>query len=192
MEINGDFPYDCIEYTKDELEEMQNEGTHQYIGQYLTSQLKGDSNFCYKDIENKCKNKNAWAMYGSNNEEKWICLEVGSSKDIIKELKYDLDCMVEKSISNKEISSYYHESIYERNQDYILTDAIHQKYQLIRDNFEYIRIYTINNDTMINDSEKYRLNDYQIAEVHYAKMTKALLWNPFGKQYKILAHIKND
>lgn len=148
----------------------------------------------FKKIKDSNIREKVWALFGSNeNEERWICLQVGGSQNIINEIVADIKAMLPLNEDDKKYwSSEFHSNIFEVHYG---LDVRCQKYRNMFENFDRFCVVLI-------DSQKYleginylseidkldKLDKY--AEVVYAYETKALYWNPFGGEYHILTHIK--
>jgi hypothetical protein len=116
--------------------------------------------------------KGLWAIFCGRKDEKYKCVQVGSSYNINKELKDILDLMrlepkkisVDTTFTKKAFS-------YE-----IGRDKNSEKYRAIykkHDNFIFLRI---NADTFSKERGEY--DSVNFSEVKFAFLTKALLWNP--------------
>jgi hypothetical protein len=129
-----------------------------------------------KDIKEYNSNvkteKGLWAIFCGRKDEKYKCMQVGSSYNINKELKDILDLMrlepkkisVDTTFTKKAFS-------YE-----IGRDKNSEKYRAIykkHDNFIFL---CINADTFSKERGEY--DSVNFSEVKFAFLTKALLWNP--------------
>ena len=138
-------------------------------------------NQVYKSIKEYDSNvkteRGLWAIFGGNKDEKYKCLQVGSSYNINKELKDVLDLMrlvpkkilVDTTFTKKAFS---YETGRDKNSEKYRT--MYKKY----DNFIFL---CINADAFSKESKKYDCVNF--AEVKFAFLTKALLWNPAPSTY---------
>lgn len=129
------------------------------------------------EIENKT---GVWALFGKKEDgDAWRCIEVGSSRNIKKEIIGDLKLMISK-IEVVSKSSAFHNNVFEA-----LAYADRQS-------FKYRKIYEMYDDFYWSeiDIEKYisgkDLNNYakiNFTEVSFAYETQALFWNPAPTTY---------
>lgn len=182
------FPYDCKVYSSEELKNNRN---HTVICEFACSDIDEEEkrlNIC-EIIKKDCLEKHVWALYGSNNKDGWICLQVASKDagDVVSEIIYDIESMHEDN-SNKERSwrSMFHANVFKANYEYIDSDIVHQKYRLMKNKFNKLMIVVINSDSLLIDSEVGDLGSKnKYAEVKYACETEPLFWNAFGKEHII-------
>ncbi|WP_160678410.1 hypothetical protein [Clostridium sp. C8-1-8] len=142
----------------------------------VMSQVK--RHVCYTYNNNKL-NKGLWVLFGKpiiegvDNEE-WICLEVGSSEDIIKELVGDLNLMISKSDLVEKHSEFF-TSVFEFN---TYMDRTSVKYRKIYEMCKEFSVFEINIEKYIVNEEISNYDVVNYAEVKYASDYKALFWNP--------------
>ena len=131
-------------------------------------------NQVYKKIKNvKTETeKGVWAIFCRRKDEKYKCVQVGSSYNINKELKdiFDLMRLEPKKISvdttfTKKAFSYE-----------IGRDKISEKYRAIYKKHDNFIFFCINADTFSKERGEY--DSVNFSEVKFACLTKALLWNP--------------
>lgn len=142
-----------------------------------TGALKENTNIiqCYK------KQSGVWAMWGKDASNNYICLEVGQTKDIFKELAYDLSYL-EKDYSDVCIVKKYSARRlleYSKKFDVCECDVNRTcaKYRDIASNYSDISVYLIHNSNVTVEKR-------EIIELKYAIDNKALYWNAWGRQRK--------
>lgn len=119
--------------------------------------------------------KRLWALWGkTKNSKEWICLEVGSSKDIKKEIRSDLSLMISKPEQVKKSSAFYSE-VFEYMTYMDRTSCKYRKIYEICDSFEW---FEIDIDKYLQNRDFSGYNKVNYAEVSYAYETRALFWNP--------------
>lgn len=119
--------------------------------------------------------KHLWAFYGYAENDNWICIEVGSSDNILGEicgivkLMYEASCDVDKkSVLHKDVVIYKSKSY---------TDKTSFKYRYMNKLFDKFCLIEINVDNYQDGNDKgYNKTDF--AEVTYAVNNNALIWNP--------------
>jgi hypothetical protein len=187
--MESSFPYDCKVYSGKEL---RNNRIHTVICEFDCTNIDEEEkrrNIC-EVIKKGCIEKHVWALYGSDNQDNWICLQVASkdAEDVVSEILYDIESM-HRDNSNKERSwrSKFHANVFKANYEYICLDIIHQKYQLMKDKFAYLMIVIINSNCLLTDREVGDLGSInKYAEVKYACGTEPLFWNAFGKEHMMV------
>lgn len=119
--------------------------------------------------------KHLWAFYGYIGVDDWVCIEVGSSDDILEEicgivkLMYESPCDVDKrSVLHKDVVIYKSKSY---------TDKICYKYRYMNELFNEFWWIEINVDNH-QDGNDNGYDKTNFAEVSYAVKNKALIWNP--------------
>ena len=119
--------------------------------------------------------KHLWAFYGYVGADKWACIEVGSSDDILGEICSIIKLMYEPSCDIEKKSVLHDGVVIYKSKSY--TDKICYKYRYMNKLFEKFWWVEINVDKYQGDNDKkYNKTDY--AEVTYAYKSKALIWNP--------------
>ena len=134
------------------------------------------------DNLDKCKGKSGvWALIGRNNEEdNWICLNVGINKDIGTEISLDIEYMsIKNKIINKDYINRFGELIFSYN-DYEYDHYRSEIYKDIKEKYSKLRFICIG--WCIDDNKRRNVEDY------FAWQTKAKYWRngkPFKKQTTI-------
>lgn len=119
--------------------------------------------------------KRLWSLWGkTRNNEEWICLEVGSSKDIKKEIRSDLSLMISKPEQIKKSSAFYSE-VFEYMTYMDRTSCKYRKIYEICNSFEW---FEIDIDKYLENRDFSGYNKVNYAEVSYAYEMRALFWNP--------------
>lgn len=194
--MDGNFPYGCgseFIYSGEELRKSQN---HDNICEFNSTDIdneKRKQNIC-NEIKKKYLGKHVWALYGANDEDKWICLQVASRKidDIVTEILNDIECMKKENlIEGRPWRSKFHPNVFQPDYEYILSDINHQKYQLMKEKFVKLmfvapKIEILDDNLEIKDKDKI----YQYIEVKYACDTEPLFWNAFGEEHNIVKQFK--
>lgn len=106
-------------------------------------------------------------------------------EDVVTEIIYDIESMHRDNlIKERSWRSKFHKNVFKANYEYICSDIVHQKYQLMKDKFVNLMIVIINSDFVLTDSEVGDLGSKnKYAEVKYACETEPLFWNAFGKEH---------
>jgi len=129
-----------------------------------------------------------WALLGKTDQKakKWICIEVGHSKDIQSEIRSDMKAMFWEPETIC-VDTAFHEKAY----SYPLhMEKTNFKYRTINRRFARFKLILINVDDYLQEdlvkSSGITLPEdeegrYQLAEVLFAMETKALFWNPAPK-----------
>lgn len=192
--MESGFPYDCKVYSGDEL---RNNCNHTVICEFACSNIDEKEkrrNIC-EVIKKGCLDKHVWALYGSDNQDNWICLQVASkeTEDVVSEIIYDIESMHRDNLINERSwRSKFHKNVFKANYDYICSDIVHQKYQLMKDKFDNLMIVIIDIDLVLTDSEVGDLGSKnKYAEVKYACETEPLFWNAFGKEHIMVEQFSN-
>lgn len=192
IKIKGKYPYDCEEYSSDIIKKG-----HNIFIEFESRDIDDVSKRkdLLRKIKEKFKDKHIWALYGKKeNKKNWICLQVASrhDNDVVDEIISDIKCMVEYQedyIIKKNWRSKFHKEVFDADYTYLLNDIYHQKYLLMKSEFNDLLIVAI--DIKSNDFKDIDISDIKYTEVCYAKRTKALLWNAFGKEHKVLEKLKS-
>lgn len=152
----------------------------------------------------KIKDKHVWVLYGKN-DEAWDCLQVATSKDIIGEIKSDIDYMYQNECpkltddNNKYVNTQFYLEVYKSGGNKI--EYIYSKmkadydelvfYYLDVDKYLDIRKIQSNNQDLINIVD---IAKYWYAEAMFAYETQAIYWNAYrgGADMKALLLIKEQ
>lgn len=149
----------------------QNEGLNNVI-----NEVKGHNLYKYRDDK---INKGLWVIYGKPKIEgidnkQWICLEVGSSKDIKKELIAILRLMISES---KEVPK--HSAFFENVFNFTTyLDRTSVKYRKLNEICSEFAMFEVDIENYVYEDEIKSYNTINFAEVKYAFKHKALFWNP--------------
>lgn len=187
--LNGEFPYDCTVYSDDEL--RASEG-HDAIYEFDSSEIDNEERLkqICDNIKIKYVGKHVWALYGSNKENEWICLQVASRKTegVVSEILEDIECMTKRdSISGRVWRSKFHSNVFQPNYEYVLSDLKHQKYKLMKENFRKLMFVAPKEEILGKEGSAIaRKEIYQHIEVKYACNTNSLFWNAYGKEHKMV------
>lgn len=122
--------------------------------------------------------KHLWAFYGhieDDNCDNWICIEVGSSDDILGEICGIVKLMYEPSCDIDKKSVLHDGVVIYKSKSY--TDKICYKYRYMNELFDEFWWVEINVDKY-QDGNDNGYNKTNFAEVAYAYNNKALIWNP--------------
>ena len=126
----------------------------------------------YQDYE---KRKRLWAIFGKRRDNKdWICLQVGSSVDIVQELRSILRLMIARP-EVKKISTQFQKDAYTF---YLHKDKTSVKYRSVYRMCEEFDVYEIKVDSYIGNEDIGQYDKINYAEVKFAYEHKAWLWNP--------------
>lgn len=128
------------------------------------------------------KNKSGvWAMWGKDTSNAYVCLEVGQTMDISKELNYDLSYLIKDYRKESKIKEYSARILLEFNKKFDVckcdSNRTCAKYRDIASSYFDVCVYLICNS---NETKEEREN----IELKYAIDNKALYWNAWGKQRK--------
>ncbi|MDE6389411.1 MAG: hypothetical protein K2L82_16645 [Lachnospiraceae bacterium] len=125
-----------------------------------------------QDIENTT---GVWALFGKKEDcDEWVCLEVGSSKDIKKEIIGDLKLMISKiEIMSK--SSAFHKNVFEA---LAYVDRQSFKYRKIYETYDDFYWSEIDIEKYICGKDSNKYDKINFTEVSFAYETQALFWNP--------------
>lgn len=140
----------------------------------------------FENIKVGCKEKKVWALLSEIEKNQWICLQVGSSSNISKEIISDIKCMLPLTPQDtRQWKSQFHEQVFEVQYG---LDVRCQKYRDMFNRFNNFCIIIIEPKTYLEDSNTNNLVKY--AEVKYAYDTQALYWNAIKEEYEILREFK--
>lgn len=130
--------------------------------------------------ENKKEEKRLWAIFGKSKESNCLhCLQVGSSKNIISEIKGILRLMISKPEKIK-ISTAFHKDVY----DFCTyMDKPSVKYRNLYKKYYDFSIYEIEVDIYLEGVDIKAYDKVNFAEVKFAFENKAILWNPAPATY---------
>lgn len=139
----------------------------------IQKEIRNHKIYIYEDDDVK----HLWAFYGQPDRriDEWVCIEVGSSDDIIKEICGIVKIMFETSKPVAKGSVLHPgEKIYTAD---AYADKVSCKYRHMKTLFESFWWIELNvNDYQIGNNGRYNKTNY--AEVLYAVKKKALVWNP--------------
>jgi hypothetical protein len=130
----------------------------------------------YSTFEYEKRHKHLWSLWGKVKNNKWVCVEVGSSNDIKSEISEIISLMVSVPYEVGKTGLFHEDvNIYSF---YTYSDKNSCKYRRCNELFkEFIWIeINVEKYTEALDIGEYNCVDY--AEVKYAFDNKALLWNP--------------
>lgn len=169
----------------------------------IVTAIRTVENYEYIDNNAECTKK-LWVLFGKKEyEDDWICLELGSSDNIISEIKGIIKLLDSKqSIVYKDSEFHKGEKIFEFMS---YSDRTSCKYRSIAQKFDNLCFYEVNvanycdKDSLFNNI-KHKMRDSIINKVNYAEVkiafdTKALYWNPapatiYNQEKIILKEIK--
>ncbi|SEW00406.1 hypothetical protein [[Clostridium] fimetarium] len=133
------------------------------------------------NIEQYKKQSGIWTMWGKDNFNTDICLEVAQTRDIFKELQYDLSYLTKVYIKENTRKRYSARRLFEFNQKFSVCECDSNrtcaKYRDIASSYFEVCVYLICNS---NETREKR----ESMELKYAIDNKALYWNAWGKQRK--------
>lgn len=113
--VKQEYPYGLNKYTKTTIIELGLE----FIETIQTEEIEYGTDAMkvfLKRINEKCRGKHLWILFGSNDKEEWIPFQVASKKsNIISEIRTDFLCMTsfDEKRDKKIWSSFYHKSVME-------------------------------------------------------------------------------
>ena len=142
----------------------------------------------FKKIKLSCQNKRLWALFGRDDAENWLPLQIGSvyaeQKDIISEIIPDFKRMIpfNPKTDVKEWKSEYHGNIMKVE---IGRDTKCQIYAKLREKFKFLSVAILTNEEFVSKDDSF-ITKYQIKEIELADKLKPLIWNasPIEKKYK--------
>ncbi len=185
------YPYGCIEL--ESSKGLLKESNLEWLSDsYSKADIVEKSGEIFKHIRNNIsdKEKKVWALLGGEKKNKWICLQVASANNIQKEIISDIKCMLPlKKDDRKQWSSKFHSNIFKVQYG---MDVRCQKYRDMCEHFDFFRIIVINPEEYIKGNNNGEFDLIKYTEVKFAYETKALYWNPFNEEHKILEVIKNE
>ena len=125
-------------------------------------------------ISNSNKKKRLWTIFGTERDKEGLkCLQVGSSNNIVSEIREILRAMI--SIPEKKlISTRFHEDVYEFT---TYVDKASVKYRHIYERYNTFILYEIEVEGYLKDVDIKGYDKVNYAEVKFAFDNKALLWN---------------
>ena len=123
--------------------------------------------------------KRLWAIFGRKDTDKWFCLQVGSSINIYKEIRENLNAMISEPTCIEK-STFFHDNVYSFN---TYMDKRSVKYRAMYDKCEQFIIYEIDVSEYLKDEDCGKYDEVNYAEVMFAYNTKAMFWNPAPATY---------
>mgnify|MGYP000019172897 FL=1 len=147
-----------------------------------------------------CKNQFVWLIYGMG--ERKDCLQVASSYSILKEIKQDIKAMLyAPTYEIENMNTFFYENVYTTFQCRYSNPI----YYYMFNSYNNIEIYILNVEEYLDDNEELicknefskSTGDLQrikatYAEVKFAYESKAIYWNPFGIEKKMLKCIQDN
>ena len=164
-----------------------------------TTKIKYNSselNDLFDNIKNKCANSHIWTLYGSDNKENWIPLQVASrnSGNVVSEIRGDFLCMTpfDEARDLKNWNSYFYNSVMQIRYGF---DAKCQKYQKMKNMFKHLAIAILISEESLDEDGKSKdriISKYQKKECDIALKIKPLFWNPAGKEFIYIKSINSS
>lgn len=137
----------------------------------IRDEVKGHKLFNYGENNQK----HLWAFYGHIEDNNWICIEVGSSDNILEEICGIIRLMYEPSCNADKKSVLHKDVVIYKSKTY--TDKTSYKYRYMNELFDKFWLIEINVDNYQDGNDKeYSKTDF--VEVTYAVNNNALIWNP--------------
>ena len=129
------------------------------------------------NLENYKQISGVWALIGRNNEEdNWVCLNVGVNKDISTEISLDIEYMnIKNKIIRKNYTNQFGEKLFSYN-DYEYDYYRSEIYKDIKEKYTKLRFICVG--WCIDDN-----GERKKIEKHFAWMTRAKYWRN-GRPYK--------
>lgn len=185
ISIEAKFPYDCpIIYEKD-----FEDSSFQVVCSFPKDCLlkNEEKKELFQTIRQQCHGERLWALLGGMKRDEYICLQVGHSSSVAKEITSDLQCMLpfDETKDVKSWSSQFHQSLFQVKYGF---DVRCQKYNDMYNRFAYFCLILIECNDYLKNVETKQYDLIQFAEVKFAFDTKALYWNPnpFNQEKAIL------
>ena len=186
-----EYPYGCVELKEEDLKK-------DYLSDFFTIEKKiianqNNKEFVLKEFYKKVKeNKNSehvWALVAKReNDDNWICLQVGSSaNNIFSEIKTNIIRMLSMR-EKKEWHGYFNKKVVLFCADYGC-DVLSQKYESIYKKFDVFKFLLIDHETYISNCNF--KSKIRFAETKFAFECKALYWNPINIEYEYLKYLDN-
>lgn len=187
-----EYPYGCTTIREKDLEK-------EYIFQ-LCDLVKKDIKSS-KNIEDEldrffkaakaAKDSNVWALLGGvDNNNSWICLQVGSAGNIVPEIKSAITCMLSLR-GDKEWYGYFNKEMSLFKANYGL-DVACQKYESMYKRFDVFKFILIDHEQYLSSCQIDHKDKIRYAETKFAHYSKALYWNPCGIEYSYLMELENQ
>lgn len=120
--------------------------------------------------------KHLWAMWGKADNDQWICIEVGSSLDILGEICEILGMMCSSPGKVYKHGYFYREMPTFSYETYATKNCC--KYQRMHKLFDAFAWKEINIDEYVKNFDIGNYDKVNYAEVRFAYDKKPLLWNP--------------
>lgn len=132
-----------------------------------------------------------WALFGKNDEESWVCLQVGATiGSIIEEIESDIVLMKEENEDDAEkefisVNTQFYENTYEVPKGKA-RDRRKYRYKKIHNDYEKLAFYSINIDAYLGLEERddckiikemIAISKMNYAEAKFAFETQAIYWN---------------
>lgn len=184
--IENRFPYGSNQYKESEISRIGLKIIHTIE----TTKIKYNSaelNNLFNDVQEECADSHIWVLYGSDNKENWIPLQVASrnSGNVVSEIRTDFLCMTpfDEARDLKNWDSYFYKSVMQIKYG---SDAKCQKYQKMKDMCNYLAIAILESEESLDEDKKVKdqmLSKYQKKECDIALQIKPLFWNPAGKEF---------
>ena len=191
--IENRFPYGSNQYEESEISRIGLKIIHTIE----TTKIKYNSaelNNLFNDIQEKCADSHIWVLYGSDNKEHWIPLQVASrnSGNVVSEIRTDFLCMTpfDEARDLKNWDSYFYKSVMQIKYG---SDAKCQKYQKMKDMCNYLAIAILESEESLDEDKKVKdqmLSKYQKKECDIALRIKPLFWNPAGKEFTYIKSLQ--
>lgn len=139
-----------------------------------------------REIKANCDNRYFWALLGKNSQtdDKWVCLQCASSKNIASEIAADIKCMLPID-ENDDIlwNSHFHKGVFRAE---YARNIRCQKYRDMLDKFPVMCFVIIDHEKFLSDTDTGGYGRLDYAETKFAYDTQSLYWKPIKDQYKIL------
>ncbi len=170
--------------------------THKAVeNQKEVLQIKKNVRGYFKSNDKKDSEKRLWGFWGKVEDNKWVCLEVGSSTNICKEICEIIGLMgSEQNETGK--TGYFHDDV-KVYKFMCYSDKNSRKYRRVNELFNDFMWVEIVIDKYLKNIEIGEFNRVNYAEVKYAKDYAALIWNPApamgnNQEKEILKKFEND
>ena len=192
LNVENCFPYGLNQYNESEISKIGLKIIHTIE----TTKIKYNSfelNELLNNIKKECVHSHVWVLYGSDNKEDWIPLQVAStiSENVVREIRTDFLCMTpfDEVRDSKNWDSYFYNSVMKIRYGF---DAKCQKYQKMKNMCNYLAIAILINEESLDEDEKVKnriISKYQKIECDIALKIKPLFWNPAGKEFTYIKSI---
>lgn len=141
-------------------------------------------------IDSECKDKRLWVLFGSDNNKRWLPLQLASvsaeKKDIRYEIKSDFKRMIpfNPKTDVRKWTSKFHGYIMNVE---IGRDIYCQKYAKLREKTKILAVAILINEQYA-DIDNSIITKYQKKEIDLANELKPLIWNPSPQEMKYLTN----